>query len=41
MENYRRMNLLFDEMFEDVKYSKIIAFTRTLYEKQKKETIAI
>lgn len=31
MNNYRRMNVLFDEMMEDVTYSKIAAFTGTLH----------
>lgn len=41
MENCRKLNLLFDEMLEDIKYSKIIAFTRTLYQNEelKKETM--
>ncbi len=41
MKSDRRLNMLFDEMLEDVKYSKIAAFTRTLYqiEARKKETI--
>ncbi len=28
----RRLNRLFDEMLEDIKYSKIAAFTKVLYQ---------
>ncbi len=41
MKMDRRLNQLFDEMLEDIKYSKIAAFARTLHQKEarKKETI--
>lgn len=41
MDNYRRINSIFDSMIEDVKYSKIAAFTKTFQtlEEGKKETV--
>lgn len=41
MNSYRRLNAVFDEMIEDVKYSKIAAFTKTIQkrEERKKETV--
>lgn len=41
MNNYRRMNVLFDQMMEDVTYSKIAAFARTLHVRETVKSRAV
>ena len=37
MNTYRRLNMMYDEMMNDLKYSKIAAFTKNLHTKESKE----
>ena len=37
MNSYRRLNMMYDEMMNDLKYSKIAAFTKSLQTKEARE----